>query len=145
MKISRFEEIDCWQQARVLVRYVYQATARDAFKKDLRLTGQVQAAAVSVMSNIAEGFTRRSNREFVQFLFISLSSTAEVQSQLYVALDLGYISEDGFQLIYDQAAATARLISNFIKYLTENEKHWSQVKKTSKTAVTQRSQTNQRN
>jgi four helix bundle protein len=137
MKISRFEEIECWQQARVLVRYVYQATAGEAFKKDLRLAGQVQAAAVSVMSNIAEGFTRRSNREFIQFLFISLSSTAEVQSQLYVALDLGYISEDSFQLIYDQAGATARLISNFIKYLTENEKHWSQVKKTRKPAVSQ--------
>jgi len=60
MKISRFEEIECWQQARILVKYVYQATAGEAFRKDLRLTGQVQAAAVSAMSNTAEGFTRRS-------------------------------------------------------------------------------------
>jgi four helix bundle protein len=138
MKISRFEEIECWQQARVLVKYVYQATAGEAFKKDLRLTGQVQAAAVSVMSNIAEGFTRRSNREFIQFLFISLSSTAEVQSQLYVAFDLGYISENSFKLIYDQAGTTARLISNFIKYLSGNEKRWSQAKKTRETVVSQR-------
>jgi four helix bundle protein len=145
MKISRFEEIECWQQARILVKYVYQATAGEAFRKDLRLTGQVRAAGVSAMSNTAEGFTRRSNREFIQFLFISLSSTAEVQRQLYVAFDLGYISDDSFQRIYDQAGTTARLISNFIKYLAENEKRWSQVKKPRESAVSQRNQTNQRN
>ena len=94
------------------------------------------------MSNVAEGFTRKSNREFIQFLFISLSSTAEVQSQLYVALDLGYISEGSFRLIYDQAGAMARLISNFIKYLRENEKRWSQVKKPRESVVSQRNQTN---
>ena len=78
---------------------------------------QIQGASVSVMSNIAEGFSRKSNKAFSQFLFISKSSAAEVQSQLYVALDQNYITKETFQQIYDQAEIVSKLNSGFIKYL----------------------------
>jgi four helix bundle protein len=82
MKINRFEDLDCWQEARELVKKVYEVTKDGDFKRDFRLAGQIQSAAASVMANIAEGFIRRSDKEFVQFLFIAMSSAAEVQSHL---------------------------------------------------------------
>ena len=117
MKISRFEDLECWLEARILVRNVYTATRNKDFRRDLRLAGQIQAAAASVMANIAEGFIRRSDREFVQFLFIAMSSAAEVQSHLYIALDQAYINQDQFNSIYEQANKTGRMISGLIKYL----------------------------
>ena len=81
MKLTRFEELDCWKEARQLTRQVYEAIEQNsAWKRDARLCGQIQSAAGSVMANIAEGFVRRSNKEFVQFLFIAMSSSAEVQT-----------------------------------------------------------------
>jgi len=118
MKITRFEDIIAWQEARKLVKLVYEAiNANELFKKDFRLVGQIQAAAVSSMSNIAEGFTRKGKREFIQHLFISKSSAAEVQSQLYVASDQNYIDKEKFDEIYNQAERVARMDSAFIKYL----------------------------
>jgi len=102
MKITRFEDLECWQEARKLVSAVYGTTMNGNFKKDLRLSGQIQAAATSVMANISEGFVRRSTREFIQFLFVGMSSAAEVQSHLYVALDQRYIDQKYFGEIYDQ-------------------------------------------
>ena len=88
MKISRFEDLDCWKEARQLTRQVYEAIGRNpVWQKDVRLCGQIQAASVSVLSNVAEGFVRHSDKEFVQFLFIAMSSAAETQSHAYVALD----------------------------------------------------------
>jgi len=92
------------------------------FQKDFRLRGQITAAAVSSMSNIAEGFSRRSNKEFVQFLFISKSSTTEVQSETYVALDQKYISQEIFDKIYNQAETVSKLDSGLITYLLDNER-----------------------
>ena len=117
MKITRFEDLDCWKEARVLVQCVYEATRKKDFSKDLRFSGQIQAAAISVMANIAEGFIRRSDKEFIQFLYIAMSSSAEVRSHLYVALDLGYIDKITFEAIYDRADKLGRMISNLIKYL----------------------------
>lgn len=122
MKITRFEEIQAWQEARILVQMVYEAVkSNGAFCKDYRLLNQIQSAAVSCMSNIAEGFSRRSNKEFIQFLFIAKSSAAEVQSQLYVALDQNYISQPVFDQIYTQAEKISKLTSGFIKYLKSNQ------------------------
>lgn len=119
MKIKRFEEIQAWQEARKLVRMVYQAIDQsEKFKKDFRLSGQVTAAAVSTMSNIAEGFSRKSNKEFIQFLYISKSSSSEVQSIFYVALDIIYINKETFDTIYKQADKVSQLDSGFIKYLS---------------------------
>jgi four helix bundle protein len=128
MKITRFEDLDCWQEARQLTKYVYQATNTNNFKKDLRLSGQIQAASGSVMANIAEGFIRHSDKEFIQFLYISMASCAEVQSHLYIALDQSYIGEQIFQEIYNQADKTARLISGLIKYLRSSTRKTKQTK-----------------
>jgi len=85
VKIERFEDIKAWQEARVLAKMIYAAVDYDRhFDSDHRLSDQIQGAAVSIMSNIAEGFSRRSTKEFVQFLFIAKGSAAEVESQLYV-------------------------------------------------------------
>ena len=124
MKITRFEDIEAWQEARKLVRMVYDVINKSPkFRRDFRLVNQIQDAAVSSMSNIAEGFARRSNREFVQFLYISKSSAAEVQSQLYVAIDQEYITHEDFDNIYNQADIVSKMDSGFIKYL------YSQLKK----------------
>jgi len=118
LKIVRFEDIEAWKESRKLVKLVYTAiNASEKFQKDYRLVNQIQGASVSVMSNIAEGFSRKSNKEFAQFLFISKSSAAEVQSQLYVALDQNYITKETFQQIYDQVEVVSKLNSGFIKYL----------------------------
>ncbi len=117
MKLTRFEHLECWQEARRLTQLVYRTTNDGVFKKDLRLSGQIQAAAASCMANIAEGFIRRSDREFIQFLFIAMSSAAEVQSHLYIALDQNYVDEKQFEEIYEQANKTAMIISGLIKYL----------------------------
>ena len=129
MKINRFEELDCWQEARILVNMVY-AAIRDskAFQNDYRLKDQSIGAVVSTMGNITEGFVRRSNKEFIQFLFISVSSAAELQSHIYVALDQGYISKELFDKIYGQADKTSRLISGLITYPRNNEKKYKQEK-----------------
>lgn len=118
MRITRFEDLECWKAARELVKLVYEAV-RDSkdFQKDYRLSGQITAAAVSSMSNIAEGFSRRSNKEFTQFLFISKSSAAEVQSEAYAALDQSYISREIFDGIYNQAEQVSKLDSGLITYL----------------------------
>lgn len=118
MTITSFEDIQAWQEGRELVKLVYEAIKgnRD-FTRDMRLVSQIQGAAVSAMSNIAEGFSRQSNREFIQYLFISKSSAAEVQSHLYVALDQGYISENTFNRLYSQAEKVSKIDSGLIKYL----------------------------
>jgi four helix bundle protein len=118
MKITRFEDIEAWQEARKLVKLVYEVIRKSyEFKRDFRLVNQVQDAAVSSMSNIAEGFSRKGNKEFIQFLFISKSSAAEVQSQFYVAIDQGYINQEDFNRVYDQAEVVSKMDSGFIKYL----------------------------
>jgi len=118
MKIKKFEEIEAWQAARELVNLIYIAVSSNKrFKSDLRLVNQIQGAAVSAMANIAEGFSRQSEREFIQYLYISKGSGAEVQSHIYVALDQEYISKSDFNKIYDQADKVSRMNSNFIKYL----------------------------
>ena len=118
MKVTRFEDLECWKEARLLTRQIYGAVHQSVgWQKDIRLASQIQSAAGSVMGNIAEGFVRRSNKEFIQFLFISMSSCAEVQSHLYIAVDQGYLPKDSFESIYEQANKTARIVSGLIKYL----------------------------
>ncbi len=122
MKIEQFEELECWKEARQLVNMVYEAVKDNMnFQKDFRLNSQITGAAVSTMSNIAEGFSRRSNKEFVQFLFISKSSATEVQSEAYVALDQKYISQEAFDGIYNQAEKVSKLNSGLITYLLQSE------------------------
>lgn len=123
MKIERFEDTKAWQEARTLVKMVYEAVkSNNGFGSDYKFREQSQSAAVSIMSNIAEGFSRRSTKEFTQFLFIAKGSAAEVQSQLYVALDQDYISQEKFNELYAKSDETSRIISGFIQYLLGREK-----------------------
>lgn len=118
--IVRFEDIQAWQKARQLVRQVYVVTENGQFGKDYSLRDQLRRASVSVMSNIAEGFARRTPRDFANFLGMARSSTAEVQSQLYVALDLGYLSAERFRELYGLAEEISRMTQGFSKYLRAN-------------------------
>jgi four helix bundle protein len=120
MKVTRFEDLECWKESRILVQRVYEVTKDGNFKKDMRLTSQIQAAATSCMANIAEGFERRSDKEFAQFLYIAMASTAEIKSHLYVALDQAYIEKAKFDDIYAQAGKTSKMISSLIKYLRKS-------------------------
>jgi four helix bundle protein len=122
MTINRFEDIEAWQKARELARVVYQRTKNGQFSRDYGLRDQMRRAGVSIMANIAEGFSRRSNKEFCQFLFIAKSSAAELQSHAYVALDQAYIEKSDFEKIYESLDHTSRMISNLIKYLTAASK-----------------------
>jgi four helix bundle protein len=118
MKIERFEDLECWQQTRVLVNMVYSAINNSSgFKKDYRLVDQITGAAVSIMNNIVEGWASQSNAEFIRFLTYSRRSSAEVQNCAYVALDQHYISEGSFKEIYDQALKAMRIIDGLLRYL----------------------------
>jgi four helix bundle protein len=109
-KIERFEDLIAWQKARALTRAIYEVTRQGAFAKDFGLAGQVQRAAVSVMSNVAEGFERGGRGEFHQFLSTAKASCAELRSQLYVALDVGYLDQRKFDELLRQAEEVARII-----------------------------------
>lgn len=116
-KIKGFEDLICWQKSRDLVRTIYSVTAIEKFKYDYSLKDQIRRAAISVMLNIAEGFGRRSHKEFKQFLFISHGSASELQSSLYLLLDLDYISKDKFEDLYVKCEEISKIISGFIKIL----------------------------
>ena len=111
--IKRFEDIKAWQEARILTKNIYAITQKGPFAKDYGLRDQIQRAAVSVMTNIAEGFDCTSHVEFARFLSISRRSAVEVQSLLYTALDIGYISQEDFETIFSQAEKTKALIGGF--------------------------------
>ena len=113
-----FEEINAWENARVLVKEVYAMTRNGAFRNDYGLKDQIQRAAVSICSNIAEGFERRGNKEFVNFLWIAKGSAAEVCSQLYNARDLGYITDEGFKVMYDSVKQIGGMLFNLITVLS---------------------------
>jgi len=117
VKITRFEDLRCWQEARKIVNRVYSVSSDGQFKHDHRLVNQIRGSATSIMANIAEGFSRRGNREFIQFLFISKSSAAELQSHLYVSLDQGYVDKAEFEELYEKADKVQRQLSSLIKYL----------------------------
>jgi len=122
MTIEKFEDINAWKESRNLINAVYQITAKQPFSKDFGLKDQIQRAAVSVMNNIAEGFERDNNREFIRFLVYSKGSAGEIRSLLYVALDLQYITESEFRNLYDDAVSIIKQTSKFIQYLKGNSR-----------------------
>jgi four helix bundle protein len=109
-EIVKFEDLIAWQKARKLSAIIYKTTASGPFSKDFGLKEQIRRAAVSTMSNIAEGYERASAAEFHRFLLIAKASCAELRSQLYVALDVGYLTEDAFNVLIAQADEVARII-----------------------------------
>jgi len=120
MKTTTFEDLKVWKDSREFVKSIYELTSSEKFSKDFGLRDQIQRSAVSVMNNIAEGFERNNNREFIKFLKYSKGSAGEVRSMLYVALDLIYISGDTFYSNYEKGINIITQISNFIKYLKKH-------------------------
>jgi len=118
--ITRFEDIEAWKISRQLTNSVYAHTNQTGFNRDFGLRDQIRRASVSVMSNIAEGFESRTDIQFINFLGIARASAGEVRSQLYIALDQKYITEEQFKETFESAQTCARHISNFIKYLEAN-------------------------
>lgn len=116
-KINRFEEIQAWQKARELNKEIYSVTQASSFSKDFSLRDQMRRASVSIMANIAEGFGRRSKKEFSNFLNMAHGSAAEGQCHLYVALDLQYITGGEFEKLYGKTEEVSRMIQGFMKYL----------------------------
>jgi four helix bundle protein len=108
--IKRFEDILAWQKARSLTNSIYTETSAGAFAKDYSLRDQIRRASVSVMLNIAEGFGRKTDKEFKQFLVQAHGSCAEIQAALYIALDQKYISRQVFQFLYDSADEISRMV-----------------------------------
>jgi four helix bundle protein len=134
-RFERFEDIDAWQEARALVKLVYAATSRGKFARDYGLRNQIQEASVSIMSNIAEGFERGTNREFIHFLYISKGSAGEVRSKTYVALDLDYIDNATFQELFAAATSVSRRIAGLIRYLEDNPRPTEKARLMSKSSA----------
>jgi four helix bundle protein len=129
MTIKYFEDLEVWKEARRLTQQVYRLTEDAKFFRDFGLRGQIQRAAVSIMSNIAEGFERGGNQEFVQFLYVAKGSCGEVRSQLYVALDQGYIGEAEFNEATKSARRLSVMISNLVDYLKSSRIRGKKFKK----------------
>jgi four helix bundle protein len=121
MKIECFQDIEAWQQARVLANMVYDAVDQANFSRDFGLRDQIQRASVSIMGNVAEGFERGGDKEFIQFLSVSKGSCGEVKSHLYVALDQQYINPTQFNQLYHSADEVGRLLAGFMVYLKQSD------------------------
>jgi four helix bundle protein len=117
MRIERFEDLDCWKQARVLTNLIYGLCETKLVARDGRLRDQLAGASISVMNNIAEGFGSQSTPEFKRFLMYARRSVSEVQSSLYVAVDRQFVSQENFQQAYVQSEATRKVIDGLLRYL----------------------------
>ena len=134
--VKNFEDLHVWQDARQMVSAVYEVSKTRAFNQDFGLRDQIRRAAVSTISNIAEGFERGTRKEFVQFLNIAKGSNGEVRSQLCVALDQKYLSEVEFDSLRESSVALSKKLSAFICYL-EGYAANSRVKKPVRAAANQ--------
>jgi four helix bundle protein len=132
MKVESVEDLVIWIKARELVNSVYTITKKDKFKRDWILVDQIRRAAISVMSNISEGFERGSNAEFIQFLYIAKASCGEVHCQIIIAFDQGYIAKDECDDMCNLVKTEAGIIGNFINYLRSSGMKGSKFKPTSK-------------
>lgn len=119
--IERFEDVKAWQLARELCKQINRYTLNGAFSKDFKLIGQIKGSSGSVMDNIAEGFERGGNKEFIQFLSISKGSAGEVKSQLYRALDNDYITQAAFDEAYAKADEISKMLGGLMAYLSKSE------------------------
>lgn len=116
-KINRYEELKVWQIGRALVKAVYELTMTPDFARDFGLKDQIRRSAVSIPSNIAEGFERNGTREFIQFLYIAKGSAGELRTQLLIAADLAYITNEQFSAINTEVTNLGSMLYNFISYL----------------------------
>lgn len=127
--IKPFEDLEMWQSARKICQIVFEIRENTNLKSDYRLYDQLNGSSGFVMDNIAEGFERNGNREFIQFLSIAKSSCGETRSQLYRALDRGYINEVDFENYKSKVISLSRQISGFMNYLQKSELKGSKFRK----------------
>ncbi|CAN5632466.1 four helix bundle protein [soil metagenome] len=116
-KIEKFEDIESWILAKESTRLIYRLSSGGEFSRDYALRDQIRRCSISIMSNIAEGFERDGDKEFIQFLAIAKGSCGEARSQLYIALDQKYITEKEFDETYESLLKTGKLIGGFMRYL----------------------------
>ena len=116
--IKKFEDLEVWQLARVLVKGVYEITQKSEFQKDFGLRDQVRRSAVSIMANVSEGFERKTQKEFINFLCIAKGSCGELRSHFYIAFDLRYIDKEKLDNLQNQTLTISKSLSGFIKYLS---------------------------
>lgn len=119
--VRDFEELAIFQKARELSKKIYPVTNREGFKSDYRFVQQIRAAAGSIMDNIAEGFERTGNKEFLNFLYIAKGSCGEVRSQLIRANDIGYLTKEEYEELYTECRKLSASIMNFIKEVRASE------------------------
>ena len=120
MKINRFEDLEIWQEARSLCQLIFDITSKEPFNKDYRFRDQIRASSGSVMDNVAEGYERSGNKEFIQFLSIAKGSCGETRSQCYRAMDFGYITEETLEELIDRTTSLNRKIAGFMAYLKKS-------------------------
>lgn len=121
-KVNRFEDLRCWQASRKLVGNVYRLAETGRLSKDFETKGQLKRAALSSMNNIAEGFGKFSNKEFIRYLDTAQSSALEIKSILYVLSDMEYLTRDKIEELHNLCNETRSLTLALIKYLRSKEK-----------------------
>ncbi len=119
--IHRFEDLEVWQKSREICKFVFKLTCQEKFSKDFSLKDQIKRASGSVMDNIAEGFERGGNKEFINFLTFSKGSLGEVRSQTYRAFDFGYITNEEFDFLIKETISLTERLGKFISYLKNSE------------------------
>ena len=127
--IKSFEGLIIWQESRKFINDIYKLTKNFPQEELYGLTSQIRRAAISIMSNIAEGFDRRTTKEFIHFLIIARASASEIQNDLYISLDLNYINDEDFKTIYNHAQKIAKLINGLITYLRSQRENYTKTSK----------------
>lgn len=121
MNITRFEDLEIWQLARELCRNIFELTNAGPFAKDFKLRGQIRGSSGSIMDNIAEGFERDGNKEFIQFLSIAKGSCGETRSQLYRSFDCSYINPEEFEALHEKTITISKKITTLMNYLGKSD------------------------
>jgi four helix bundle protein len=129
--ITRFEEIEAWQTARELAKSIYEFTDEGKFARDFGLKDQIRRAAVSIMSNIAEGYESQTQAQFIHYLGVAKASAGEVRAQLYISRDVNYLTAEQLSQLFQMAEKASRQISRFISYLESHPQRPHQLKEDS--------------
>lgn len=119
--IEKFEDLIAWQKSKAFAVKIYSVTEEGKFSKDYGLRDQIRRASISIVSNIAEGFERKGNKEFLQFLFYSLGSIAEVKTQLIISFELNYISKEKYDELNDLLVDIQKITKGLVTYLKESD------------------------
>lgn len=126
--VKRFEDLDVWVAAKDASVMIYKITENESLRKDFGLKDQIRRASISIISNIAEGFERNGNKEFIQFLSIAKGSAGEVRAQLYIIKELEFINEEEFTLLNEKVTQVSKMLFGFINYLKQSELKGSKFK-----------------